>query len=73
MIDVTVKTLDSQNRRYSVPDDVSTFHVVLYLRVYSKIMSVLKTSSPVKALSKLMHGVSGDIIVGILRFSGFVM
>lgn len=34
MIDVTVKTLDSQNRRYSVPDDVSTLHVVLYLRVY---------------------------------------
>lgn len=28
MIDVTVKTLDSQNRRYSVPDDVSA--VILF-------------------------------------------
>lgn len=38
MIDVTVKTLDSQNRRYSVPDEVSAV-VFLYNRFYIEMLA----------------------------------
>ena len=42
LIDVTVKTLDSQNHRYSVPDDVSIVFFLLFNKCNECLSSLLE-------------------------------